>query len=203
MTKIQQSVLLRRHISEESFYWPSLIPFKAFCGSYDERVAKNHSTVGRRFASTFGVVFDVDDVLLHGKTLIPGAREVLLELEATNTPFAVMTNGGGYRKDNQARQIEGSGVFVPTEPMRMSHTPMHELAHKHRVLAVGKDCVEIRKVMANYGFNYVGTVDQLHRYLHNVPERQGTGPFEPRQTLRLWRTVKVQLNRDLLSLIVT
>ncbi|ETL27367.1 TIGR01456 family HAD hydrolase [Phytophthora nicotianae] len=129
-----------------------------------------HRNVGRRFSSTFGVVFDVDGVLLRGKTPIPGAREVLLELEATNTPFAIMTNGGGYPEDKKARQIEqilGGGVSVPTERMCMSHTPMRELAHKHRdelVLAVGKDCAEIRKVMANYGFNHVVTVDQLHRH---------------------------------------
>ncbi|KUF84797.1 hypothetical protein AM588_10001098 [Phytophthora nicotianae] len=129
-----------------------------------------HRNVGRRFSSTFGVVFDVDGVLLRGKTPIPGAREVLLELEATNTPFAIMTNGGGYPEDKKARQIEqilGGGVSVPTERMCMSHTPMRELAHKHRdelVLAVGKDCAEIRKVMANYGFNHVITVDQLHRH---------------------------------------
>ncbi|KAG2767178.1 hypothetical protein JG687_00011011 [Phytophthora cactorum] len=127
-------------------------------------------SAGRRLASTFGVVFDVDGVLLRGKTPIPGAREVLLELEATNTPFAIMTNGGGYPEDKKAQQIEqilGGGVSVPTERMCMSHTPMRELADKHSdelVLAVGKDCAEIRRVMANYGFKHVVTVDQLHRY---------------------------------------
>ncbi|KAE8981629.1 hypothetical protein PR003_g24575 [Phytophthora rubi] len=127
-------------------------------------------TAGRRAASTFGVVFDVDGVLLRGKTPIPGARDVLLELQATNTPFAIMTNGGGYPEDKKAQQIEqilGGGVSVPDERMCMSHTPMRALANKHGdelVLAVGKDGAELRKVMANYGFKHVVTVDQLHQH---------------------------------------
>ncbi|EGZ12031.1 hypothetical protein PHYSODRAFT_515346 [Phytophthora sojae] len=128
------------------------------------------NAVGRRAASTFGVVFDVDGVLLRGKTPIPGAREVLLELQATDTPFAIMTNGGGYPEDKKAQQIEqilGGGVSIPNERMCMSHTPMRALADKHGeelVLAVGKDCAELREVMANYGFKHVVTVDQLHQH---------------------------------------
>ncbi|CAI5743952.1 unnamed protein product [Peronospora destructor] len=123
-----------------------------------------------RSSSTFGIVFDVDGVLLRGKASLPGARDVLLELQATNIPFAIMTNGGGYTEDKKARQMEqilGNGVSIPTELMCMSHTPMRELAAKHGdelVLAVGKDCAELRNVMANYGFKHVVTVDQLHRH---------------------------------------
>ncbi|POM78775.1 TIGR01456 family HAD hydrolase [Phytophthora palmivora] len=139
----------------------------------------------RRSASTFGVVFDVDGVLLRGKTPIPGARDVLEELEATNTPFAIMTNGGGYPEDKKARQIEqilGGSVRIPTERMCMSHTPMRELADKHGedlVLAVGKDCAELRKVMANYGFKHVVTVDQLHRHFPTMyPDVKVTDPLK-------------------------
>ncbi|GMF46301.1 unnamed protein product [Phytophthora fragariaefolia] len=127
-----------------------------------------------RAASTFGVVFDVDGVLLRGKTPIPGARDVLLELEASDTPFAIMTNGGGYPEDAKARQIEqilGGGVSVPSERMCMSHTPMRALADQHGdelVLAVGKDGAELRKVMANYGFKHVVTADQLHRHFPSM-----------------------------------
>ncbi|CEG47245.1 Predicted phosphatase [Plasmopara halstedii] len=127
----------------------------------------NCSRFYRQF-STFGVVFDVDGVLLRGKTPIPGAREVLEELEATKIPFAIMTNGGGYPESKKARQIEsilGGKVSIPAERVCMSHTPMRELALKHGdelVLVVGKDCDELHTVLANYGFNHVITVDQLH-----------------------------------------
>lgn len=127
-----------------------------------------------RLASTFGVVFDVDGVLLRGKTPIPGAREVLEELAATNTPFAIMTNGGGYPEVEKARQIEqilGGNVSIPTEHVCMSHTPMRELEDKHGdelVLAVGKDSDALHKVMTNYGFKHVVTVDQLHGHFPSL-----------------------------------
>ncbi|GMF34274.1 unnamed protein product [Phytophthora lilii] len=143
------------------------------------------NAAGRRAASTFGVVFDVDGVLLRGKTPIPGAREVLLELQATRTPFAIMTNGGGYPEDTKAKQIEqilGGGVSIPTERMCMSHTPMRELAAKHGdelVLAVGKDGKQLRKVMANYGFKHVVTVDQLHRHFPTMyPDVKVADPLD-------------------------
>ncbi|TDH68192.1 hypothetical protein CCR75_004105 [Bremia lactucae] len=138
------------------------------------REARSIGASRRRFASTFGVAFDVDGVLLRGKTPIPGAREVLLELQATNTPFAIMTNGGGYPEAIKARQIEhilGGNVSIPTDRLCMSHTPMRELARKHGnelVLAVGKDGTELHQVLANYGFKHVVTVDQLHRHFPSM-----------------------------------
>lgn len=119
-------------------------------------------------ASTFGVVFDVDGVLLRGKTPIPGAREVLEELRAQQIPWAIMTNGGGYPEVKKARQIaQILGVDVDPAFLCMSHTPMRALAAKHRddlVLAVGKDCDELSAVMDSYGFRNVVTVGQLHAH---------------------------------------
>lgn len=123
---------------------------------------------GHRAASTFGVVFDVDGVLLRGKTPIPGAREVLQELRANNIPWAVMTNGGGYPEAKKAAQLsEIVGEYVDPALLCMSHTPMRALAAKHAddlVLAVGKDCDELSAVMASYGFRNVVTVGQLHAH---------------------------------------
>lgn len=125
-------------------------------------------TTATRAASTFGVVFDVDGVLLRGKTPIPGAKEVLQDLRANDIPFAIMTNGGGYPEQKKAEQISHIlGVDVSADYLCMSHTPMRTLVDKHRddlVLAVGKDCDELSAVMANYGFKNVVTVGQLHAH---------------------------------------
>ncbi|KAJ0393573.1 hypothetical protein P43SY_005142 [Pythium insidiosum] len=119
-------------------------------------------------APTFGVVFDVDGVLLRGKKPIPGAREVLEELKQQQIPFAIMTNGGGYPEEKKAKQISSIvGSHVPTELLCMSHTPMKTLVDKHRddlVLAVGKDCHDLHAVMTSYGFKNVVTVGQLHNH---------------------------------------
>ncbi len=118
--------------------------------------------------STFGVVFDVDGVLLRGKTPIPGAREVLQDLKANDIPFAIMTNGGGYPEEKKAQQVSDIlGVPISTELLCMSHTPMRTLVDKHRddlVLAVGKDCYDLNAVMKNYGFKNVVTVGELHNH---------------------------------------
>lgn len=117
---------------------------------------------------TFGVVFDVDGVLLRGRTPIPGAKEVLQDLRENDIPFAIMTNGGGYPEAKKAKQISQIiGVDLSEELLCMSHTPMRTLVDKHGddlVLAVGKDCDEISALMANYGFKNVVTVGQLHSH---------------------------------------
>jgi hypothetical protein len=74
--------------------------------------------------------------------------------------YAGMANGGGYPETTKAQQIEkilGGGVSVLVEYLCMSHTPMREL-----VLTVGKDGVQIRHLMADYGFKHV--VTDLHEH---------------------------------------
>jgi HAD superfamily hydrolase (TIGR01456 family) len=136
------------------------------------RVARTSSAVAtaRSFSSkpTFGVVFDVDGVLLRGKNAIPGAREVIDDLKKNEIPFAIMTNGGGYLEEKKAKQVsEILGTEISTDIMCMSHTPMKTLVDKHGddlVLAVGKDCNDIHAVMTSYGFKNVVTVGQLHNH---------------------------------------
>ncbi|CAI5715263.1 unnamed protein product [Hyaloperonospora brassicae] len=133
---------------------------------------RSASSTAASVAPTFGVVFDVDGVLVRGKTPVPGARDVLLELEATATPFAIMTNGGGSREQKKAQSLTQRlglrpNVAISTTRLCMSHTPMQHLVAQHGdelVLAVGKDCREMRHVMQDYGFQHVVTVDQLHRH---------------------------------------
>lgn len=119
-------------------------------------------------SSTFGVVFDVDGVLLRGKKAITGAKEVLQDLQRHNIPYAIMTNGGGYLESKKAKQIADIiGVNIPSSLLCMSHTPMKTLVKKHGdelVLAVGKDCHDLHAVMTSYGFKNVVTVGQLHNH---------------------------------------
>lgn len=153
-----------------------------FLPAMSARASSFSAASARRAASTFGVVFDVDGVLLRGKQPIPGAREVLQELRAADIPFAIMTNGGGYLETKKAAQISQIlGVDVSPQLVCVSHTPMRTLAAKHKddlVLAVGKDCDEISAVMADYGFNNVVTVGQLHNHFPTMyPDIKVMGDF--------------------------
>ncbi|KAF0695575.1 Aste57867_13615 [Aphanomyces stellatus] len=115
-----------------------------------------------------GIVFDVDGVLLRGKVPIPGATEVLQHLKTTETPFAIMTNGGGVPEEKKAEQLSDILKFeIPAAQLCLSHTPMRELVPKYEdemVLAVGKSCDKTRDVMEHYGFRNVVTVTDLHSH---------------------------------------
>lgn len=114
----------------------------------------------------FGIVFDIDGVLVRGGAQIPGAYEVLEFLARAQshpdpekrTPYIFMTNGGGCLEQEKAHEI--SSVFFPGLPVpvrasqvQLSHTPMRALVPEYRdrpVLVLGsKDFVHVAK---SYGF---------------------------------------------------
>ncbi|RHZ21969.1 hypothetical protein DYB37_000575 [Aphanomyces astaci] len=124
--------------------------------------------VAKALKKQFGVVFDVDGVLLRGKTPIPGAADVLQHLHDTKTPYAIMTNGGGVTEVKKAEQLSDILKFeIPSTQLCLSHTPMRELVSTYEndmVLAVGKSCDKTREVMEHYGFRNVVTASDLHSH---------------------------------------
>ncbi|RHY52325.1 hypothetical protein DYB26_003616 [Aphanomyces astaci] len=104
--------------------------------------------VAKALKKQFGVVFDVDGVLLRGKTPIPGAADVLQHLHDTKTPYAIMTNGGGVTEVKKAEQLSDILKFeIPSTQLCLSHTPMRDLVSTYEndmVLAVGKSCDKTR-----------------------------------------------------------
>jgi len=62
---------------------------------------------------SYGVVLDIDGVLLRGGSQIPGAKEALKQLssshllqnKAERVPYIVMTNGGGVTEHTKAKQL--------------------------------------------------------------------------------------------------
>ncbi|EQC33181.1 HAD-superfamily subfamily IIA hydrolase [Saprolegnia diclina VS20] len=119
-------------------------------------------------AKRFGVVFDVDGVLLRGKTPIPGATRVLQSLRDSQTPFAIMTNGGGVTEEKKAAQLSEILDFeIQASRLCLAHTPMRSLVPTYRdemILAVGKKCDATKEVMNNYGFRNVVTVSDIHSH---------------------------------------
>ena len=68
-----------------------------------------------------GLMFDLDGTLilsdrkLGGYTAIPGAAEVLAELDARGVPWIAMTNGSAYAASVQAPRLRDVGLPVPDE----------------------------------------------------------------------------------------
>lgn len=81
--------------------------------------------------STFGIAFDIDGVLLRGRTPIGRAPQALRRLytDPSNptelrVPFVFLTNGGGVRESIRASEL-GSllGVRVLPHQILQGHTP--------------------------------------------------------------------------------
>mmetsp|Transcript_2906 Transcript_2906/g.4175 ORF Transcript_2906/g.4175 Transcript_2906/m.4175 type:complete len:327 (+) Transcript_2906:171-1151(+) len=104
-----------------------------------------------------GACFDIDGVLVRGKSALPGARQALNSLIQAEVPFAFMTNGGGIserQKCEDLRQIIGADIHE--EQIVLAHTPMQELAKEYsdrKVMVLG--CRNELQVAKEYGFNRV------------------------------------------------
>jgi len=91
------------------------------------------------FTAIRGFMFDLDGTLLlsdrslGGYELLPGAIEVLSELQKRAIPFAVLTNGSAYPPAEQAARLRGLGLPVPDERMFTPSSVAAELMSRNRV----------------------------------------------------------------------
>lgn len=60
-------------------------------------------------------LMDMDGVLVHGRTAIPGAAEWIAHLNATQTPYLVVTNNPIYTTRDLAYRLQATGLDVPAE----------------------------------------------------------------------------------------
>jgi NagD protein len=58
-------------------------------------------------------LMDMDGVLVHEETAIPGADRFLARLRETATPFLVLTNNSIYTRRDLAARLAASGLDVP------------------------------------------------------------------------------------------
>ena len=93
-----------------------------------------------------GFMFDLDGTLLLSDRslgsyeVLPGAIEVLSDLEKRAIPFAVLTNGSAYPPAEQAARLRGLGLPVADERMFTPSSVAAELMsrnHVRRALVLG------------------------------------------------------------------
>ncbi|AMD19143.1 HBR242Cp [Eremothecium sinecaudum] len=117
----------------------------------------------RQFSAKVGFVFDIDGVLLQGRTPIPGASEALKLLQKERIPFILLTNGGGILESAKAAFLS-SVLEVDLSPSQLiqGHTLYKTLTSDYKkILAVGPPSV--REVAESYGFeDVVHALDILH-----------------------------------------
>jgi len=93
-----------------------------------------------------GFMFDLDGTLilsnrsLGGYRALPGAAEILTELQTRGTPFVVLTNGSAYPAAEQAPKLRALGLPIADEILLTPSTVAADLMQRRgvkRVLILG------------------------------------------------------------------
>jgi NagD protein len=87
-------------------------------------------------------MIDMDGVLVHEGTLIPGADEFIARLRATGTPFLVLTNNSIFTPGDLQFRLLRSGIELPVESIWTSALAtsafLHDQRPRGRAFAVGE-----------------------------------------------------------------
>ncbi|XP_074533798.1 haloacid dehalogenase-like hydrolase domain-containing 5 isoform X1 [Halichoeres trimaculatus] len=116
--------------------------------------------------NSFGLLFDIDGVLVRGRTPIPAAKQCFRNLVDSNgkykMPVVFVTNAGNCMRQTKAEHLSHLlDVEVSPDQVMLSHSPLRMFTqfHKMRVLVSGQGPVE--EVAHNLGFQDVVTIDML------------------------------------------
>ena len=113
----------------------------------------------------FGVLFDIDGVIIRGSKVLPQAIDAFKKLTDENGQFRVptifVTNAGNCLRQKKADQLSDIlGVKITEDQVVMSHSPlkMFKNYHDKHVLVVGQG--PISEIANNLGFKNVTTMDE-------------------------------------------
>uniref|UniRef100_A0A3Q3X3N3 Haloacid dehalogenase-like hydrolase domain-containing 5 n=1 Tax=Mola mola TaxID=94237 RepID=A0A3Q3X3N3_MOLML len=114
----------------------------------------------------FGLLFDIDGVLVRGRMPIPAAKKAFEKLVDSQGQFVVpvvfVTNAGNCLRQTKADQLSHIlGVPVSQDQVIMSHSPlrMFKKFHDKCVLVSGQG--PVLEIAKNLGFKNVVSIDML------------------------------------------
>ncbi|PIN16720.1 hypothetical protein CDL12_10634 [Handroanthus impetiginosus] len=124
--------------------------------------------------SPFGIAFDIDGVILRGKTPIGNSRRALRRLYddygALKIPFLFLTNGGGIPESRRAFELSDIlGVKILPSQVVQGHSPFKTLLNRFEnefIVATGKGQPAV--VMLEYGFKKVISLDEYASNFKNI-----------------------------------
>ncbi|XP_043943462.1 haloacid dehalogenase-like hydrolase domain-containing 5 isoform X1 [Protopterus annectens] len=130
-------------------------------GVYRRGIARSN-----QHSPAFGVLFDIDGVLVRGTTLIPAAKEAFRLLLDKNgkfrAPVVFVTNAGNCVRQARAQQLSAIlEVEIPQDQVILSHSPlrMFHRFHDKQVLVSGQG--PIAEIAKNVGFQHIITIDMI------------------------------------------
>ncbi|XP_017274325.1 haloacid dehalogenase-like hydrolase domain-containing 5 [Kryptolebias marmoratus] len=158
-------------------------------------ISRNYSHVPPQGPSSFGLLFDIDGVLVRGRTPIPAAKQCFKNLVDRNgkykVPVVFVTNAGNCMRHTKAEHLSHLlEVEVSPDQVMLSHSPLRMFTqfHKMCVLVSGQGPVE--EVAQNLGFEDVVTIDMLREAYpvldvvdHNRRPKDGIPPTKGLQPI--------------------
>lgn len=114
----------------------------------------------------FGILLDVDGVLVRGKTPIPAAKKAFQKLVDPEGHFRVpvifVTNAGNCLRSSKADQLSSIlGVPISQEQVMMSHSPLRMFREYHDKCVLVSGQGPVLDIARNLGFTNVITIDML------------------------------------------
>ncbi|XP_005052909.1 PREDICTED: cat eye syndrome critical region protein 5-like [Ficedula albicollis] len=115
---------------------------------------------------SFGFLFDIDGVLVRGKTPIPAARTAFQKLVDSQGQFLVpvvfVTNAGNCLRQKKADQLSHLlGVPISQDQVMMSHSPLRMFKHYHEKCVLVSGQGPLLDIAQDLGFCQPITIDTL------------------------------------------
>ncbi|KAL6464814.1 hypothetical protein MHYP_G00271310 [Metynnis hypsauchen] len=114
----------------------------------------------------FGLLFDIDGVLVRGRTPIPAAKKAFQKLVDSKGQFVVpvvfVTNAGNCLRQKKADQLSHIlGVPISQDQVMMSHSPLKMLRKYHDKCVLVSGQGPVLDIAKNLGFTKVVSIDEL------------------------------------------
>nr|XP_056703087.1 haloacid dehalogenase-like hydrolase domain-containing 5 [Euleptes europaea] len=114
----------------------------------------------------FGFLFDIDGVLVRGKTPIPVARKAFQKLLNSQKQFLVpvvfVTNAGNCLRQKKADQLSHIlGVPISQDQVIMSHSPLRMFKRYHDKCVLVSGQGPLLDIAKHLGFRQLITIDRL------------------------------------------
>uniref|UniRef100_U3JB71 Haloacid dehalogenase-like hydrolase domain-containing 5 n=1 Tax=Ficedula albicollis TaxID=59894 RepID=U3JB71_FICAL len=113
---------------------------------------------------SFGFLFDIDGVLVRGKTPIPAARTAFQKLVDSQGQFLVpvvfVTNAGNCLRQKKADQLSHL-LGISQDQVMMSHSPLRMFKHYHEKCVLVSGQGPLLDIAQDLGFCQPITIDTL------------------------------------------
>lgn len=118
--------------------------------------------------NSFGLLFDIDGVLVRGRTPIPAAKQCFRKLVDGNgkykVPVVFVTNAGNSMRQTKAEQLSHLlEIEVSPDQVMLSHSPLRVFTQFHEMCVLVSGQGPILEVAQNLGFQNVVTIDMLRK----------------------------------------